>query len=356
MKTSIKKGKANGKDAWILSVHLHDTRKRKYFKTYVEAKRFDVLEWLGEERNSTDSFWRNNQNWYPGDEGLKMETAVREYLLDYSRRYPGAETQQLRQRLLQLERWHSGEVGAINLEEIGRTISLQKCKTGRNKGAFWSPTTRNNMRNMTQVFLNWCSFMGYAPKRQWKIEHLASKQKPRVIGILSPEEAERLLDEMKDQFLVSGQSKRRGFESHQPAMAIMLYAGVRPNGEMSKLKYSDIKWGEWIDVRDEVAKTPEGRLLTELPEKIWSYIPKRKHGLVMSSWSALNQSRRRACARLGIEYPDDGARHSFGTYGYWLKGLEWTMHTMGHSSLTTFQRHYRNKKVTRAMAEEYFSI
>jgi hypothetical protein len=330
-KHSLKKGKANGKDSWILSVHYDGLRKRKYFQTFVEAKNFDVVEWLGKQKKTEVC----------GDDTL-MAAAVREYLLDYSRRYPGAETQQIRQRLLQLERWHSGKVGAIDLEEIGRTISRQRCKTGRNKGAFWGPTTRNNMRNMTQIFLNWCSFMGYAPKRQWKIAHLASKQKPRVIGILSSEEAEGLLNEIG--------------ESHRPALAIMLYSGIRPNGEMSKLKYSDIKHGKWIDVRDEVAKTPEGRLLTELPEKIWSFIPKKKHGFVLSSWSGLNQSRRRACRRLGIEYPDDAARHSFGTYGYWLKGLEWTMHTMGHTSLATFQRHYRNKKVTRAMAEEYFSI
>ena len=76
----------------------------------------------------------------------------------------------------------------------------------------------------------------------------------------------------------------------------------------------------------------------------------------MSTYSALNQSRRRASKRLGFEYPADGARHSFATYGYWIKGMEWTMHTMGHADYMTFQRFYRNKEVTKLEAENYFNI
>ena len=56
------------------------------------------------------------------------------------------------------------------------------------------------------------------------------------------------------------------------------------------------------------------------------------------------------------EYPSDGARHSFGTYGYWHRGVEWTMHTMGHSNYDTFQRYYRNKDIRPEDAKAFFSI
>ena len=39
MKISIRKGKANGKDTWILDIHSNGNRNRKFFKTYADAKK-----------------------------------------------------------------------------------------------------------------------------------------------------------------------------------------------------------------------------------------------------------------------------------------------------------------------------
>ena len=76
----------------------------------------------------------------------------------------------------------------------------------------------------------------------------------------------------------------------------------------------------------------------------------------MPSWNAMRQHRARVSEKLGFKYPADGARHSFGSYGYWSYGLEWAMHTMGHMDYQTFKTYYMNKKVTPASAKKYFSI
>ena len=78
MKSRIKKGKANGKDAWILSMSNDGKRWRKYFKTFVEAKNFDVVEFLNEQEKVE-----------PSGTDTPMAVAVREHLVDYARRYPG---------------------------------------------------------------------------------------------------------------------------------------------------------------------------------------------------------------------------------------------------------------------------
>ena len=76
----------------------------------------------------------------------------------------------------------------------------------------------------------------------------------------------------------------------------------------------------------------------------------------MSSWNAMRLNRRRAANELGFKYPADGARHSFGSYAYWVYGLEWTMHTMGHMNYDTFKTYYKNERISPADAKRYFTI
>lgn len=76
----------------------------------------------------------------------------------------------------------------------------------------------------------------------------------------------------------------------------------------------------------------------------------------MPSWEGMNQNRKRVCKNLGFKYPPDGARHSFGSYGYWAYGLEWTMHSMGHMDYRTFKTYYQNKKVSKKNSLDYFAI
>jgi hypothetical protein len=330
MKTKITPTQKNGKRMWLLTVHHGGKRRRKFFHSFAEASGFDVVDWLhGMKRVETF-----------GEDTL-VEVAVERYVHDYQSRYPESKTQQLEQRLNYLAQWFPGPTSELDVQEIARKIEEQKCRSGPNKGKLWSKSTRQTIRNVSQIFLEWCTHKGLAPQRDWKIKTLNVKAKPRQIGILNPDESVSLLMEINP--------------VHQPAMALMLFTGIRPEGEMSRLTYGKINWGKWIEIPGDVAKWGE-RTLHDLPENLWSWLPKKRSGKVMTSWSALNQSRRRACSRLGFKYPADGARHSFATYGYWFKGMEWTMHTMGHANYNTFQRFYRNKQTNKEISEKYFSV
>lgn len=328
MKISIRKGKANGKDTWILDIHSNGNRNRKFFKTYADAKKFDVEGWIKEKSKTT-----------PQGYNTTTEYAIEEYIADYERRYPRTNTQQKRHNLEMLLCYT--HIKDITEKSLGKLIESQVARSGPRKGKLWSKSTRNTYRVNWEIFLRWCHYMDYTPQKEWSIPLLNVKDNKSSIGIITPKQAYELLHEIKP--------------SHRPAFALMCFTGIRPLGEMERLDYEHIKWGEYIDVPGDVAKWGS-RTLHDLPDNLWSWIPKKKSGKVMTSWSGLNQSRRRACVRLGFKYPADGARHSFGTYGYWYKGMEWAMHTMGHSNYQTFQRFYRNKKVSKDTALEYFRM
>jgi hypothetical protein len=91
----------------------------------------------------------------------------------------------------------------------------------------------------------------------------------------------------------------------------------------------------------------------------------------MHSYSGMVQARRRACRRAygrenngrkggggvkGFNYPNNGARHSFGSYGYWYLGFESALDIMGHMSSETFLKNYKNNRVDKDLASEYFAI
>lgn len=328
MKINIRKGKANGKDTWILDIHSNGVRTRKFFKKYTDAVKFDVEAWIKEKSKTIPQGYETT-----------TEFALKEYIADYQRRYPRSNTQMLQHKLEMLLKWE--KIRDITLKSLSQTLEMQVARSGPNKGKLWTKSTRKTYKVVWEVFLRWCHYKDYTPQKDWNIEILNVKETPSPIGILTPQQALQILREIKP--------------SHQPAFALMCFTGIRPNGEMSRLEYKHIKWGEYIEIPGEIAKWGE-RTLYDLPENLWSWIPKKRSGKVMSSWSGINQSRRRACVRLGFKYPADGARHSFGTYGYWHKGMEWTMHTMGHSNFQTFQRFYRNKKVSKEVALEYFKL
>jgi hypothetical protein len=345
MKTSIKKGKANGKDAWILSVHYNGARQRKYFKTYVEAKKFDILEWLGEHKKIEVC----------GDETL-LSVARDLYLTEYTQRnenkakptQKGLET--TADRVDRFLRFY-GRDRAVS------EVTVPDFKTYVLSGK-WSETTRKQYGGAVSIFMAWCAKAGFGqnpldwyhktnPELAWE----KGKKFSRLPGICTPEQTKALLLTMP--------------EKYRPALAIMFFTGIRPEQEMNMLRYSDIRHGKTIHLQAERTKTGRERWIKP-PENLWQWVPKRVSGNLMPSYGAFNQSRRRAARRAfgwtegtarkeGFDYPANGARHSFGSYGYWIS-FEWALDTMGHMSSETFLRNYKNSRVTIEESNEYFSI
>lgn len=313
--------KLNRPASWCVEIKYRGIRRRKYFKNYVDAKHFDVTNWLKRFDDEPDGY----------DTSVKV--AIKKYIENYQIRYPTADYKKIQSRLDYLIKWGFGDrkVDKIDAQVLSRKVAEQE--------TWRTSSSKFTYKNQFVIFLNWCGLMGYCQRMEWKIKTLRMPPKDREIGVLTPVQTEELLNAVLPQY--------------KPALAIMLFAGIRPQGEMSKLDYSNIKHGDSISVP--ASKTP-ARLITELPENLWSWVPCRSKGNVMPSWNAMRQHRARVSEKLGFKYPADGARHSFGSYGYWSYGLEWAMHTMGHMDYQTFKTYYMNKKVTPASAKKYFSI
>jgi hypothetical protein len=245
-------------------------------------------------------------------------------------------------------------VSEIKPDMAIKYISGSRCKSGKRVGQLWADKTRSEVKTSLIVFMRWCARqdMG-ANMGDWvelKLEKVKSYRKPP--GICSPLETEALMRSIPP--------------AYQPGMALAFFAGIRPKGELERLNYSSIRWGRSIHLSAEVAKTDVFRDLFDLPENLWTWLPKNGKGQVMRSYSGFTQSRRRAARRAfgweegtsvreGFEYPADAARHSFATYGYW-RGVEWAMSILGHTNHNTFHSNYKNNSVSQADSEDYFSI
>jgi len=310
----------NRPSRWCLELYHKGKRKRKYFKTYKEAKNYDVNEWMLSMNDIADGY------------NTTIGGAIKLYLENYQYRYPNSRWKHLESRLNFLHKWGLSD---LKIDEVKEEFLAKKVME---QDSWSTPSSKFTYKNAFVIFLNWCGLMGYCNKKEWKIKTLRTNPTPREIGILTVEHTESYLKSINPKY--------------RPATALMLFAGIRPQGEMTKLKYSDINHGKWIDVP--ASKTPS-RLITDLPTNLWDWLP-RGTGYVMPSWEGMNQNRKRVCRKLGFKYPPDGARHSFGSYGYWAYGLEWTMHSMGHMDYRTFKTYYQNKKVSKKDSLDYFSI
>ena len=213
-------------------------------------------------------------------------------------------------------------------------------------------TVRQNRCSDCVTFLNWCGNedqgRDWIPpfkftKLSW--EKLAEDEKQ--IGILTPEDAEDLLDDI--------------LPKYQAGYALALFAGIRPMGELSKLRWDAINFDRRrIVIDSSITKTRKRRVLSDLPENLWAWLEavpeSEREGGVIHSYAGFSQARCRACKRLKIDYPDDAARHSFASYGYW-KGEEWARRVMGHTQTSEiFHKHYVDAGPVKEDSESYFGI
>ena len=351
MKISIKRDEAKmaaGKAFWRLSVWSAGKRYRKFFKTHREAHNFDTLTWLS-----------NMARLEPRGPDTMVSAAVAEYLQEYKEVNMNPAKPEPKGLMTTRDRvfkwlWYLDSRSVVFCRDVATAhlidyITSGKCQCGPRRGMPWCEESRKAYAAAAMTFMRWCAEKGYGvTKGEWFVQTTTSsltwrKQKTfdSSPGICSPEETANLLNFIHEQY--------------RPALAIMFFTGIRPEVEMSLLRYSDISWGESIKLEAMRTKTEKERVLFDLPENLWKWVPKRKTGKVMPSYGALNQARRRAARRAGFNYPADGARHSFGSYGFWL-GVEWAIDTMGHSNTSTFFKNYKNNKTNKGLAKEYFSI
>ena len=348
MKVSIKKHKVREDIKWVVEVNYQGKRRRKFFKSMAEAKIFqneNLLDWLNDVSKKEPT----------GDMTI-LSCARDQYLIEYhNKNYNPAKPRQAgyistEERVNKFINWFGEDrkVSEVTTQDWHDYLANPK----------WGFTTKKQYGNDVKMFMAWCGKQGYGQdKSDWysmtnKSLVLTTKKKFHSLpGICSPEETEALLNSIHAKY--------------RPTLAIMFFTGIRAEIEMSVLRYSDIQWGKRIGLKAEKTKTGRERWITP-PESLWSWVPKGKGLINPVSYGAFTQARALAATRAfgfkegtsyrkGFTYPSNGARHSFGSYGYW-KDFEWALDTMGHMSSEMFLKNYKNGRVGKEESKEYFSI
>lgn len=195
-----------------------------------------------------------------------------------------------------------------------------------------SPVTQNNYRRVLGVLFNFAVKRRYALRNPIQDVEQAQVEVTKP-GILSVLEAEALL--------------RASPSSLRAAVAIALFAGLRPNSELWRLDWKNVDLEERVIDVTASKNNISHRFVTVTDNLVaWLKPQAKRHGLVSptgeSYYSLLQQTR--AKAKL-TSWPNDCLRHTFASMHYAaFKDAGTTSQQLGHNgNLTMFKRHYYNR-------------
>lgn len=203
-------------------------------------------------------------------------------------------------------------------------------------------TSRAHCRRTIEPAFNYAVRQGLISVSPWAAIERNREKRESTIDILTPEEAEWLLEVAPEDCKV--------------CYALMLFAGVRPR-ELTRLKWGDIKDG-FLHVSAGVAKTRSARNIEFSPNlAAWLDAAGQhdaKERIVPNNWERKDRVTRAAADIAGRA---DVCRHSFASYhlAAW-RDESATKAAMGHTrGSDTLFIHYR-AAVTRAAAEAFWNI
>lgn len=132
--------------------------------------------------------------------------------------------------------------------------------------------------------------------------------------------------------------------------ALMVFGGIRPEGEISRISWSNI--GEkHITISGEESKTADDRQIP-ISDNLAAWIKgHRGEPIIPANWKRKVQAVRKA---VGVE-GQDVLRHTFASMFYRLHGEHETVLAMGHTSFKTTEKFYK-RAVTTEEAKAFFII
>ncbi|MDR3404251.1 MAG: site-specific integrase [Chthoniobacter sp.] len=224
------------------------------------------------------------------------------------------------------------------------------------RGLPHSPVTRNNYKRLLGVLFSYAESRNYIPSNPAQKAEKA-KVKPEKPGILTVEQASWLLRSANDEIL--------------PAIAIGLFAGLRPEAEVWRLDWSAIDLKEKLIDVSKSKNVASDRFVTIAENLcVWLKPLAKKSGPVSPTgdkYHTLMQTTRAAATAAAVkdgkpdegiqEWPPDCLRHTFASmhYAFWKNAGE-TAQQLGHGqNLRTFIRHYKNR-VKPAEAERFWKL
>jgi integrase len=215
-----------------------------------------------------------------------------------------------------------------------------------------SPAARNATMRYWRAVLRYGIKRGYLkndPIERMDFIELARRE----VEIFSVDEVQRLLTDALENDIAL-----------LPFLVLGFFCGIRPEGELSKLEWRDIDFGDrTVTIRPEVSKTKRRRFPI-LSQNAVAWLSEYQlrggemEGRVMP-WkkSMLRNHRIANRERAGVtHWPQQGMRHSF--CSYWL-ALHQDVNNLvllsGHNNPDTMWRHY-HKGVQRSEAEKFWAI
>jgi integrase len=125
-----------------------------------------------------------------------------------------------------------------------------------------------------------------------------------------------------------------------PYFALCLFAGIRPQGEIGRMTWTDINFERReIDIRADTSKTGDERFI-EMSENLvtWLLPHRRAAGPICGARAAVESVREKA----GVRWEADCMRHSFASYHLAQHdNAGKTALQMGHRTLGMLFEHYR---------------
>lgn len=223
----------------------------------------------------------------------------------------------------------------------------------------YNRTTKAKYRTHLSALFGYAVSQGIAGENPMaRVSAMSAGEPPREI--LSPAQASALL--------------KKADASIRAALALGLFAGLRPESEICRLDWRDVhlavetitdpagnkkKVYGHIDVKQ--SKGVGGERLVHITPNLHAWLkrarPASGTGPVSVGYDRLNELIKAAAAAAGIErWPHDGMRHSFCSYHFAAYRDEHaTMAQSGHRSVTTFRRHYC-KPIQQKVAYAYWKI
>jgi len=205
-----------------------------------------------------------------------------------------------------------------------------------------SAVTRNNYKRLFSVLFNYAVAQRHATHNP---AHglLTAKVVREPAALLTPDQTRDYLSACELHFL--------------PYAVAGFFAGIRPEGEMQRMRRADFKLDRLIiDLRAAASKTNQRRPIEIMPN-LYVWLKPIVHLFDKPlTESEVRGARERAAAASGVELPRDPFRKCFASYHYArFQDLKRSMYFVGHTNPKTFFDHYFDSaEQTDAIA--YFSI
>ena len=205
-----------------------------------------------------------------------------------------------------------------------------------------SAVTRNNYKRLFSVLFNYAVAQRHATHNPAQ-GLLTAKVVHQPAELLTTDQTRNYLAACELHFL--------------PYAVAGFFAGIRPEGEMQRMKSADFKLDRLIiDLRAAASKTNQRRPI-EMTPNLYVWLKPIVHLFDKPlTESEVRGARERAAVASGVELPRDPFRKCFASYHYArFQDLKKSMYLVGHTNPKTFFDHYFDS-AEQSDAIAYFSI